>query len=291
MANPSVNDDMEYRRLGASGLRVSVLSFGSWVTFGNQLDTGLARDCIDAAGEAGCNFFDNAEVYAGGASEQIMGKVFHELGWPRWSYVLTTKAFWGIHKGVPNMNNTLNRKYLMQSIDGSLDRLQTDFVDVFYCHRADPETPMEEVVFTMSEIVSAGKANYWGTSEWTAEQVREAMGIAESTVSTSPSPSRASTTCSSVASTPSSLVSPRRPATATRSGAPWLRACSPASTATASPRIPVPRSRATTGSANACPTPTSSPRSRVFARSLSGSTARWLSWLSPGARSAPTSRP
>ena len=179
MTAPAVNENMEYRRLGASGLKVSVLSFGSWVTFGNQLDTGLARDCIAAAGEAGCNFFDNAEVYAGGASEEIMGKVFQELGWPRWSYVLTTKAFWGIHKGVPNMNNTLNRKYLLQSIDGSLERLQADFVDVFYCHRADPETPMEEVVFTMSEIVSSGKANYWGTSEWTAEQVREAMGIAE----------------------------------------------------------------------------------------------------------------
>ena len=179
MSSPNVNPHMEYRRLGASGLRVSVLSFGSWVTFGNQLDTGLARDCIDAAGEAGCNFFDNAEVYAGGESETIMGRVFQELGWPRWSYVLTTKAFWGIHRDVPNMNNTLNRKYLMQAIDGSLERLQTDFVDVFYAHRADPETPMEEVVFAMSEIVSAGKAHYWGTSEWTAEQVREAMGIAE----------------------------------------------------------------------------------------------------------------
>ena len=179
MPSPNVNPNMEYRRLGASGLRVSVLSFGSWVTFGNQLDTGLARDCIDAAGDAGCNFFDNAEVYAGGESETIMGRVFRELGWPRWSYVLTTKAFWGIHRDVPNMNNTLNRKYLMQSIDGSLERLQTDFVDVFYAHRADPETPMEEVVFAMSEIISAGKAHYWGTSEWTAEQVREAMGIAE----------------------------------------------------------------------------------------------------------------
>ena len=102
---------------------VSVLSFGE-VTFGSQLDTGLARDCIDAAGEAGCNFFDNAEVYAGGESETIMGCVFRELGWPRWSYVLTTKAFWGIHRDVPNMNNTLNRKYLMQSIDGSLERLE-----------------------------------------------------------------------------------------------------------------------------------------------------------------------
>ena len=179
MNTPAVNDNMEYRRLGASGLRISVLGFGSWVTFGSQLDRGLARDCIAAAGEAGCNFFDNAEAYAGGESEEIMGQAFRELGWPRWSYVLTTKAFWGIHRTVPNMNNTLNRKYLLQSIEGSLERLQADFVDIFYCHRADPNTPMEEVVFTMSEIVSSGRATYWGTSEWTPEQVRNAMHIAE----------------------------------------------------------------------------------------------------------------
>ncbi len=179
MNAPAVNEQMEYRRLGATGLKVSVLSVGSWVTFDTQLDDGLAVDCMAAAGEAGCNFFDNAEAYAGGASEEIMGRAFERLGWPRWSYVLTTKAYWGIHRGIPNMHLTLNRKYLLQSIEGSLERFGTDFVDIFYCHRADPETPMEEVVFTMSEIVSSGKANYWGTSEWTVDQVREAMAIAE----------------------------------------------------------------------------------------------------------------
>ncbi len=176
---PSVNPNMEYRRLGNTGLQVSILSFGSWVTFDNQLDTSLARDCIEAAGEAGCNFFDNAEVYAGGASETIMGQALLDLGWPRWSYVLTTKVFWGIHGETPNMRNTLNRKYLMQAIDGSLERLQHDFVDVLYCHRSDPNTPIEETVQAMSDIVSSGKALYWGTSEWSADEIRAAIEIAD----------------------------------------------------------------------------------------------------------------
>jgi voltage-dependent potassium channel beta subunit len=179
MATPAVNQQMEYRRLGRTGLKVSVLSFGSWVTFDTQLDTGLAHDCMAAAGEAGCNFFDNAEAYAGGKSEEIMGAALRELGWPRWSYVLTTKVFWGLHRGVPNMNNTLNRKYLMQAIDGSLERFGLDFVDVLYCHRADPDTPLEETVWAMSDIVSSGRAHYWGTSEWTAEEIRGAIDIAE----------------------------------------------------------------------------------------------------------------
>jgi voltage-dependent potassium channel beta subunit len=170
---------MEYRRLGNSGLKVSVLSFGSWVTFDTQIDNNLAIECMAAAGDAGCNFFDNAEAYAGGKSEEIMGHALRELGWPRWSYVLTTKAYWGIHGDVPNMRGTTNRKYLRQSIDGSLERFGLDFVDIFYCHRADPETPMEETVFAMSEIVSSGKANYWGTSEWTADEVRSAIELAE----------------------------------------------------------------------------------------------------------------
>jgi len=170
---------MEYRRLGNSGLKVSILSLGSWVTFDTQVDNDLAIECIAAAGDAGCNFFDNAEAYAAGKSEEIMGHAFRELGWPRWSYVLTTKIFWGINGDVPNMRNTLNRKYLMQAIDGSLERLQDDFVDVLYCHRCDPETPMEEIVHTMSEIVSSGKAHYWGTSEWTADEVRTAILIAD----------------------------------------------------------------------------------------------------------------
>nr|WP_254126776.1 aldo/keto reductase [Aquihabitans sp. G128] len=171
--------DMTYRRLGRSGLKVSVLSFGSWVTFGDQVDTALAKECLTAARDAGVNFFDNAEAYAGGQSEQIMGDAIAELGWERHSYVISTKIYWGIHKDVVNMANTLNRKYLMQAIDGSLERLGLDFVDLLYCHRADPETPIEETVWAMSDIVSSGKALYWGTSEWTAEELRAAYEIAE----------------------------------------------------------------------------------------------------------------
>ena len=179
MSSPNVNPKMEYRRLGSSGLKVSVLSFGSWVTFDTQLDDRLAVDCMAAAGDAGCNFFDNAEAYAGGKSEEIMGRALIELGWPRWSYVLTTKVFWGIHGDVPNMKTTLNRKYLMESVDGSLDRFQQDFVDVLYCHRSDPETPIEETVWAMSDIISSGRALYWGTSEWKADEIRAAIEIAE----------------------------------------------------------------------------------------------------------------
>ena len=171
--------EMTYRRLGRSGLKVSVLSFGSWVTFGDQVDTALAKECLAAARDAGVNFFDNAEAYAGGKSEQIMGDAIAELGWERWSYVVSTKVFWGIHDDPVNMANTLNRKYLMQAVDGSLERLGLDFVDLLYCHRADPETSLEETVWAMSDIVSAGKALYWGTSEWTAEEIRAAYEIAE----------------------------------------------------------------------------------------------------------------
>ncbi len=171
--------DMTYRRLGRTGLKVSVLSFGSWVTFGDQVDTTLAKECLTAARDAGVNFFDNAEAYAGGESEQIMGQAIAELGWERHTYVISTKVFWGIHKDVVNMANTLNRKYLMQAIDGSLERMGLDFVDLLYCHRPDPETPIEETVWAMSDIVSSGKALYWGTSEWSAEEIRAAWEIAE----------------------------------------------------------------------------------------------------------------
>jgi voltage-dependent potassium channel beta subunit len=170
--------EMQYRRLGRAGLQVSVLSFGSWVSFGAQLDTKLARDCLDIAYEAGVNFFDNAESYAGGESERIMGEAIAELGWPRHSYVVSTKLFWGLHE-MPNMQNTLNRKYLLQAIEGSLDRLDLDFVDLVYCHRADPDTPIEETVWAMSDIVASGQATYWGTSEWTADEIRAAWDVAE----------------------------------------------------------------------------------------------------------------
>ena len=170
--------EMEYRRLGRSGLQVSVLSFGSWVSFGPQIDEGLATDCLAAAAEAGVNFFDNAESYSGGESERIMGKALARLGWPRHSYLVSTKLFWGIHD-VVNVRNTLNRKYLLQAIEGSLERFDLDFVDLLFCHRADPNTPIEETVWAMSDIVSSGRARYWGTSEWTGDEVRAAWEIAE----------------------------------------------------------------------------------------------------------------
>jgi voltage-dependent potassium channel beta subunit len=169
---------MEYRRLGRSGLKVTVLSFGSWVTFGPQLAGRSAADCLDAARAAGVNFYDNAEAYAGGESERIMGRAIAELGWSRPSYVISTKFFWGL-RDETNMRNTLNRKYLLQAIDGSLERFGLDFVDLIYCHRADPETPVEETVWAMSDIVSSGKALYWGTSEWPADEIRAAWEVAD----------------------------------------------------------------------------------------------------------------
>jgi voltage-dependent potassium channel beta subunit len=169
---------MNYRRLGASGLKLSELSFGSWVTYGNQLGDDRARECMAVAREAGVNFFDNAEVYARGASETIMGSVLRKLGWRRASYVVSTKFYWGLNEG-PNEKNTLNRKYLMQAIDGSLSRLGLDYVDLVFCHRADPNTPIEETVYAMHDMISAGKALYWGTSEWSAAEIMAAWQVAE----------------------------------------------------------------------------------------------------------------
>ena len=169
---------MNYRRLGRSGLKVSELSFGSWVTYGNQLDTGAARECMAAAWDAGVNFFDNAEVYAAGKSEEIMGEALRKLGWPRLKYVVSTKFFWGITDG-PNEKNTLNRKYLLDAIDGSLKRLKLDYVDLVYCHRPDPATPIEETVWAMHDMVERGKALYWGTSEWSAAEIVAAWQVAE----------------------------------------------------------------------------------------------------------------
>ena len=170
--------EMQYRRLGHSGLRVSVLSFGSWVSFGPQLAGATARDCLAAAYDAGINFFDNAEVYSGGESETIMGAAIAELGWPRHTYVISSKFFWGI-EGSVNTRNTLNRKYLLHAVDGSLRRLGLDFLDLIFCHRSDPETPIEETVRAMHDIITSGRALYWGTSEWSAADIREAWDIAE----------------------------------------------------------------------------------------------------------------
>jgi len=169
---------MNYRRLGRSGLKVSELSFGSWVTYGNQLDEGLARDCMAAAYDAGVNFFDNAEVYAKGRSETIMGDALRKLGWRRASYIVSTKFYWGLYEG-PNEKNTLNRKYLMQAIDGSLQRFGLDYVDIVFCHRPDPETPIEETVWAMHDMIASGKAIYWGTSEWSAAEIAMAHAVAE----------------------------------------------------------------------------------------------------------------
>ena len=169
---------MEYRNLGRTGLKVSSLSFGSWVTFKTQLDTGLAAECLSAARDAGVNFFDNAEGYAAGESERIMGAAIRDLGWERHSYVISTKLYWGLHDEI-NMKNTLNRKYLMQAIDGSLERFGLDFVDLVFCHRPDAHTPLEETVWAMSDMVSQGKALYWGTSEWSAAEIMAAWAIAD----------------------------------------------------------------------------------------------------------------
>lgn len=169
---------MEYRRLGSAGIKVSVLSLGSWVTYGNQVDVEAAVESMRIAYEAGVNFFDNAEAYAGGASEEVMGAALRRLGWRRGSYLVSTKFFWGLNDG-PNEKNTLNRKYLMEGIDGSLKRLGLDHVDLVFCHRPDPHTPMEEVVRAMNDIVASGRALYWGTSEWSADQIMEAWRIAD----------------------------------------------------------------------------------------------------------------
>ena len=172
---------MQYRRLGRSGLQVSELSLGSWVTYHNQVDVGSAAEMLAAAFDAGVNFFDNAEVYAGGKSEEIMGAAIKKLGWARHQYIVSTKFFWGIDNTGTTVNykNTLNRKYLLGAIDASLKRMDMDYVDLAYCHRPDPNTPIEETVFAMHDMVARGKALYWGTSEWSADEIRAAWEIAE----------------------------------------------------------------------------------------------------------------
>ena len=172
---------MQYRRLGRSGLRVSTLSLGSWVTYHNQVDATSAVEMMAAAYDAGINFFDNAEVYAGGRSEEVMGEALKKLAWPRLNYIVSSKYFWGLDRqgDAINRKDTLNRKYLMQAVDGSLKRFGLDFIDLIYCHRSDPHTPIEETVRAMHDIIAQGKALYWGTSEWSAADIATAWGIAE----------------------------------------------------------------------------------------------------------------
>jgi len=172
---------MHYNRLGRSGLQVSALSLGSWITYHNQVDVDAAVELMAAAFDAGVNFFDNAEVYAKGQSEVVMGEALKRLAWPRLNYIVSTKFFWGLERdgNTVNRKDTLNRKYLMQAMDGSLKRFGLDFIDLIYCHRPDPHTPIEETVWAMHNLIEQGKALYWGTSEWPAADIRAAYEIAE----------------------------------------------------------------------------------------------------------------
>ncbi len=172
---------MHYRRMGRSGLRLSALSLGSWVTYHNQVKVSDAVEMMAAAFDAGVNFFDNAEAYALGRSEEIMGQALKKLAWPRLNYVVSSKYFWGLDRGgeCVNRKDTLNRKYLMQAVDGSLKRFGLEHIDLIYCHRPDPHTPIEETVRAMSDLITQGKALYWGTSEWSAADIHQAWQIAD----------------------------------------------------------------------------------------------------------------
>ena len=165
---------MHYRRLGRSGIKVSEITYGAWVTFGNQLSVAEARELIHMAYDHGINFFDNADIYARGQAEIIMGKAIE--GIPREALVLSSKVFWPTMPG-PN-GRGLSRKHITESIHASLRRLNTDYLDIYYCHRFDPDTPVEEVVYAMNTLIQQGKILYWGTSQWTGAQIVEAIGIA-----------------------------------------------------------------------------------------------------------------
>ena len=169
---------MEYRNLGRSGLKVSALSFGSWVTFGHQLDVDGAMDAMRTAYDAGVNFFDNAEVYAKGKSELVMGEALKKLDWRRDSYILSSKVYWGSVENPGPTQVGLSRKHIVEACNQALQRLQVDYLDLYFCHRPDPETPIEETVRAMTELIQRGQVLYWGTSEWSAQQIMEAYGIA-----------------------------------------------------------------------------------------------------------------
>jgi voltage-dependent potassium channel beta subunit len=166
---------MHYRRLGRSGLKVSEISLGAWVTFGTQIDQNIASNLIHAAYDQGINFFDNADVYANGQAEMIMGKAIRDL--PREALVISSKVFWPTMPG-PN-GRGLSRKHVIESLHASLKRLELDYLDLYFCHRFDPDTPIEEVVYTMDTLIRQGKILYWGTSEWEAAQIVQAYGVAQ----------------------------------------------------------------------------------------------------------------
>ena len=171
---------MEYRRMGKTGLQLSVLSYGSWVTFSKQVDDSASDRLMGLAYDNGVNFFDNAEAYEGGRSEEMMGRVLHKKNWDRTSYCVSSKAFFGLY-GKDNKPNQqgLSRKHLTEACHQALRRLQTDYLDLFYCHRPDRETPMEEIVWTMNILLQQGKILYWGTSEWSAAEIMEAHAVAD----------------------------------------------------------------------------------------------------------------
>jgi len=169
---------MEYRYLGKSGLQVSELSFGSWITFGNQIDDSISTRLMEIAYDNGVNFFDNAEIYANGKSEIVMGNILSKLKWDRTSYLVSSKAFFGEGGKLPNQTG-LSRKHLMEACHAALRRLQVDYLDLFFCHRPDKQTPMHETVWTMNHLIQQGKILYWGTSEWSALEIMEAHAVAE----------------------------------------------------------------------------------------------------------------
>lgn len=165
---------MEYRRLGKSGLQVSALSLGSWVTFGNQISDDVAEQLMIKAYEAGVNFFDNSETYAHGKSEIVMGNILKKLNWDRDTWMVSSKAFWGRTENPKPNQKGLMRKHLVEACHAALKRLQVDYLDLYFCHRPDVNTPIEETVWTMHNLVTQGKILYWGTSEWNAQQITEA---------------------------------------------------------------------------------------------------------------------
>lgn len=164
---------MNYRRLGKSGLQVSELSFGSWITFGNQIDDGTSEALMKTAYDAGINFFDNAEAYAAGASERVMGNILKKFGWARDTYILSSKVYFGAGGKLPTQRG-LHRKHIHEACHDALKRMQTDYLDLFFCHRPDKETPIEETVWSMHNLIAQGKIMYWGTSEWSAQEIMEA---------------------------------------------------------------------------------------------------------------------
>jgi voltage-dependent potassium channel beta subunit len=169
---------MEYRRLGKSGLQVSVLSFGSWVTFGKQIGNNIADALMSMAYDAGVNFFDNAEIYARGKSEEVMGKILKSKNWERSSYCVSSKVFFGYEDDKPNQRG-LSRKHITEGCHAALKRLQVDYIDLFFCHRPDKNTPIEETVLAMNTLIQQGKILYWGTSEWSNDEIMSAIAVAK----------------------------------------------------------------------------------------------------------------